>query len=75
MGESGVTPVMEVNPEENPTGQASGSPYSAKKGGRTKLEAYGLEMVEKEVRSSGTCGRVYLPGDWVGCRVKIIRLD
>ena len=32
-------------------------------------------MVEKEVRLCGTCGRIYLPRDWVGRRVKIIRLD
>ncbi|MBL7172939.1 MAG: DUF2080 family transposase-associated protein [Desulfobacteraceae bacterium] len=43
--------------------------------GKVKLEVYGEEMVEKVVKSSGNSGRVYLPPDWVGCRVKIIRLD
>ena len=43
--------------------------------GRVKLEVYGEEMVEKVVKLSGNSGRVYLPPDWVGCRVKIIRLD
>jgi putative transposon-encoded protein len=42
---------------------------------KVKLEVYGEEMVEKVVRLSGNSGRVYLPPDWVGCRVKIIRLD
>ncbi|MCF8142988.1 MAG: DUF2080 family transposase-associated protein [Deltaproteobacteria bacterium] len=32
-------------------------------------------MVEKIVKLSGNSGRVYLPLLWVGCRVKIVRLD
>ncbi len=43
--------------------------------GKVKLEVYGEEMVEKAVKLSGNSGRVYLPPDWVGCRVKIIRID
>jgi len=43
--------------------------------GKVKLEVYGEEMVEKVVKLSGNSGRVYLPPDWVGCRVKIIRVD
>jgi putative transposon-encoded protein len=43
--------------------------------GKVKLEVYGEEMVEKVVKLSGNSGRVYLPPDWVGCRVKIIRLN
>ncbi|MBW1721921.1 MAG: DUF2080 family transposase-associated protein [Deltaproteobacteria bacterium] len=42
---------------------------------KVKFEVYGEEMVEKEVRFSGNSGRVYLPPDWVGSRVKIIRVD
>ncbi len=41
---------------------------------KVKFEVYGEEMVEKIVRLSGNSGRVYLPPDWVGSRVKIIRL-
>ena len=48
---------------------------SVKTRGKVKLEVYGEEMVEKVVKLSGNSGRVYLPPDWVGCRVKIIRLD
>jgi len=48
---------------------------SAQGRGRVKLEVYCEEMVEKVVRQSGNSGRVYLPPDWVGCRVKIIRLN
>jgi len=33
------------------------------------------EMIEKEVKLSGNSGRVYLPPDWVGRKVKIIRIE
>lgn len=42
---------------------------------KVKFEVFGEEMLEKDVRSSGNSGRVYLPPDWVGHRVKIIRID
>jgi putative transposon-encoded protein len=32
-------------------------------------------MIEKRVKLSGNSGRVYLPPDWVGHQVKIIRID
>jgi putative transposon-encoded protein len=32
-------------------------------------------MIEKEVRPKGNSGRVYLPANWVGKRVKIVRVD
>lgn len=40
-----------------------------------KFEIYGEEMIEKKVKPSGNSGRVYLPPDWVGHHVKIIRID
>ncbi len=40
-----------------------------------KFEVFGQEMVEKVVKRSGNSGRVYLPPDWVGRRVKVIRVD
>ncbi len=43
--------------------------------GMVKFEVFGREMIEKDVKSSGNSGRVYLPPDWVGHRVKIIRID
>jgi len=43
--------------------------------GGVKLEICGEEMVEKIVKLSGNSGRVYLPLLWVGCRVKIIRIN
>jgi putative transposon-encoded protein len=43
--------------------------------GSVKFEVYGEEMIEKVVKLSGNSGRVYLPPDWVGHQVKIIRVD
>jgi putative transposon-encoded protein len=42
---------------------------------KAKFEVYGEEMIEKEVKQSGNSGRVYLPPEWIGKRVKIIRID
>jgi putative transposon-encoded protein len=42
---------------------------------RVKFEIWGEEMIEKRVKLSGNSGRVYLPPNWVGHRVKIIRTD
>jgi putative transposon-encoded protein len=43
--------------------------------GKVKFEVYGEEMIEKVVKLSGNSGRVYLPPNWVGRKVKIIRID
>ena len=40
-----------------------------------RFEVFGEEMLEKCVRLSGNSGRIYLPPDWVGHRVKVIRID
>jgi putative transposon-encoded protein len=42
---------------------------------KAKFEVFGEEMIEKEVKQSGNSGRVYLPPEWVGRHVKIIRID
>lgn len=42
---------------------------------KAKFEVYGEEMIEKEVKQSGNSGRVYLPPEWVGKNVKIIRIN
>lgn len=55
---------------ENKKGSAADAPSS-----RVKFEIYGEEMIEKRVKSSGNSGRVYLPPNWVGHKVKIIRTD
>ena len=43
--------------------------------GVVKFEVYGQEMIEKTVKLSGNSGRVYLPPDWVGHNVKIVKID
>jgi putative transposon-encoded protein len=53
--------------EKNPAG---GEPNN-----KVKFEIYGEEMIEKRVKASGNSGRVYLPPNWVGHRVKIVRTD
>ena len=50
-------------------------PASELTSGKVKFEVYGEEMIEKRVKLSGNSGRVYLPPDWVGHQVKIIRID
>ena len=46
-----------------------------KKPKEVKFEVYGQEMIEKEVKQAGNSGRIYLPPDWVGKKVKIVRVD
>jgi len=41
----------------------------------TKIQLLGFEMLEKQVTKSGNSGRVYVPVEWVGKRVKIILLE
>jgi putative transposon-encoded protein len=43
--------------------------------GSVKFEVMGMEMLTKKVKQSGNSGRIYLPPNWVGRRVKIVRLD
>lgn len=40
-----------------------------------KLELTGYEMIEKEVHKSGNSGRVYIPIEWIGKKVKIILIE
>lgn len=40
---------------------------------RVELEAY--QVIEKTVKSSGNSGRVYVPKEWVGKRVKVLLMD
>jgi len=50
-------------------------PEDPEKVPKTEFRVLGEEMIEKEVKTSGKTGRVYLPGHWVGRFVKIIRMD
>ena len=41
----------------------------------TKIRLTGFEMLEKQVNKSGNSGRVYVPVEWIGKKVKIILLE
>jgi putative transposon-encoded protein len=40
-----------------------------------RIEITAYQILEKTVKSSGNSGRVYVPKEWVGKRVKIALLD
>jgi putative transposon-encoded protein len=65
------------NTEEHQAGVSPGMDADSEAASRrkAKFEVYGEEMIEKEVKQSGNSGRVYLPPEWVGKNVKIIRID
>ncbi|MCK5099424.1 MAG: DUF2080 family transposase-associated protein [Desulfobacteraceae bacterium] len=42
--------------------------------GKAKFDVLGEEMIEKKVTSSGNSGRIYLPPEWIGTKVKVIKL-
>jgi putative transposon-encoded protein len=44
-------------------------------GKQTKIQLTGYEMLEKQVNKSGNSGRVYVPIEWIGKKVKIILLE
>lgn len=41
----------------------------------TKIELTGFEMLEKKVNRSGNSGRVYVPVEWIGKKVKVILIE
>lgn len=55
--------------EQSPTEGKKFKPF------QPKFEVFGEEMIEKVVKQSGNSGRVYLPPEWVGKQVKIIRIN
>ncbi len=42
---------------------------------KTKIQLTGYEMLEKQVKKSGNSGRVYVPIEWIGKKVKIILIE
>lgn len=68
-GQRGKSLRPEPAERRDPEGRAAGP------GAKIKFESYGEEMIQKVVRPSGSSGRVYLPPEWVGKNVRIIRLD
>ena len=41
----------------------------------TKIQLLGFEMLEKQVNQSVNSGRVYVPFEWIGKRVKVVLLE
>ena len=41
----------------------------------TKIRLSGFEMLEKVVNQSGNSGRVYVPVDWIGKKVKVVLIE
>jgi len=41
----------------------------------TKIQLSGFEMLEKQANKSGNSGRVYVPIEWIGKKVKVILLE
>ncbi|MHA2298386.1 MAG: DUF2080 family transposase-associated protein [Candidatus Hodarchaeales archaeon] len=41
----------------------------------SEFKVLGFEMLDRKVKQSGNSGRIYLPKDWIGKRVKIIRVS
>jgi len=66
--------MVSLKSEKNPH-EINRKPKDPEKPPKTRFGIFGEEMIEKEVKLSGSTGRVYLPLDWVGKHVKIIRVD
>ncbi len=69
------TVINEKNHDSDPNPDNDKEPAVDVPNSKVKFEIYGEEMLEKRVKSSGNSGRVYLPPNWVGHKVKIIRTD
>ena len=65
-----VAPKIETGLKET-----SEKPENRDKHRKAKFGLFGVEMIEKEVKPKGNTGRIYLPANWVGKLVKIIRID
>jgi len=48
---------------------------SQRRSGYAEITVGGYQMVDKTVMKCGTSGRIYLPPDWIGKRVKVILID
>jgi len=66
---------MEISKKETELKKSSSKTDNSGKYPKPRCGVYGVEMIEKEVKPRGNTGRIYLPADWVGKVVKIIRID
>ena len=62
-------------PDENKIDESQDGVAVKQPPSKVKFEVWGEEMIDKKVKQSGNSGRVYLPPNWVGHQVKIIRID
>lgn len=61
---------LHIMVSDRETNEKSEETYSRTK---VKFEIYGEELIEKTVRSSGNSGRIYLPPEWIGTKVKVVK--
>ena len=40
-----------------------------------EVKLVGYQIIDKVVKSSGNSGRVYVPSEWIGKRVKVVLVD
>ena len=69
----GINKVSDKVKENDVTGSTDAKESGERK--KVKFEIHGEELIEKIVKASGNSGRVYLPPDWIGHSVKIVRID
>jgi putative transposon-encoded protein len=72
-GGKGIDKVADKIKTNEETGDAPAKESGQRK--MVKFEIHGEELIEKIVKASGNSGRVYLPPDWIGHSVKIVRID
>jgi len=39
------------------------------------IEVNGYQVIEKIVKAAGNSGRIYVPNNWIGKRVKVVLLE
>lgn len=42
---------------------------------KMEITTSAYEVIEKTVKSSGNSGRIYVPKEWIGKRVKILLIE
>lgn len=44
-------------------------------GTEMEIKVSGYQIIEKTVKSSGNSGRVYVPPEWIGKKVKVVLIE